>query len=320
MSDLAGRVIANVRCQIFAQHQSPQCVNHVAHRARFRRSEIESLAADVGSIQRFGKAHIRRYRVLHVDVVASGSAIGPQHRPLPEMQAANCPRHHPAPVQIAAAIDIAAARHRHGQAVGFVIRPRDQIGTGFRDIVRKAALGRHRFGVRQLGALSISFVAGRHDHLLYVVPLPAARFENVIGAANVGFEGRERTASCGSHDGLRRQMKHGADLVFHQGTLDRCVILDRAVHDAGAIEHSAANQFTLRVPVAHQHCDIGTKVHELAHQPRPHQTRAAGHEDAPVSPEFAHAHTLHGASPELHNFSSSIFSRTVSMGCQKPSW
>ncbi len=61
-------------------------------------------------------------------------------------------RHDAVPVQIAAAVEIAAARDRHRQIKGCGVGLGDQVGAGLADVVGMPALQRHVLGVGQHGS------------------------------------------------------------------------------------------------------------------------------------------------------------------------
>ena len=99
------------------------------------------------------------------------------------------------------------------------------------------------------------------------------------------------------------------------------VVLEAAVHDAGAHDVAAADQLALRIPVAHERDDVGAVLEQPLDEPRADDARGAGHEDAAFTPvRSVTAISFQGALPLAHSSSSSFRSRSVSIGCQKPSW
>ena len=61
----------------------------------------------------------------------------------------------------------------------------------------------------------------------------AARFEQVVGAADVGFERRQRIPQRRRDDRLRAKVEDRVDFVLVDGALQRVVVLEAAVDDAG---------------------------------------------------------------------------------------
>jgi len=114
-------------------------------------------------------------------------------------------------------------------------------------------------------------------------------------------------------------MENRIDLMLDQRALERGVVFDGGGDDSNLRNQTAADQLALRVPIAHQRGDLRALAQQMPNQPRAHQASCAGDQNASGLPESAQTHTFHGACPEVHSFSSSIFSRMVSMGCQKPS-
>ena len=67
--------------------------------------------------------------------------------------------------------------------------------------------------------------------------------------------------------------------------------------------------------------DVGARVEQDAAEPAAFEARMTRDEDALAAIEFQDVqsfHTFHGAWPVFHSVSSCIFSRIVSMHCQKP--
>ena len=68
--------------------------------------------------QLLGQQHVGGRAVLHVEIIANELAVGADHRPLAAQHRADRARHDAVPVQVAAAVEIAAARDAHRQTVG----------------------------------------------------------------------------------------------------------------------------------------------------------------------------------------------------------
>ncbi len=82
--------------------------------------EVERLARQSRPVarQRFGERHVGGGAVLDVEVVADERAVGADHGPLAAEDRADRAGDDPVPVQVAAAVEVAAAGDRHRQAVG----------------------------------------------------------------------------------------------------------------------------------------------------------------------------------------------------------
>src|SRR5690242_10164941 len=111
-------------------------------------------------------------------------------------------------------------------------------------------LNRHVLAVRETLRFAVSLIAAGHHNTLHDSAVDAASLHEVVGAANVGLEGLQWAAHRHPHQGLRSQMKHGVGLVLVDGSLQRPVVLESAIHYPGPIDVAAANELTLRVPIA----------------------------------------------------------------------
>ena len=96
-------------------------------------------------------------------------------------------------------------------------------------------------------------------------------------------------------------MEHGVDLVLAERALEQRAVADVAADHADPLEQAGADQLALGHPVAQQADHVGAELDQAPHQPAAEQAGRAGHEDGAVAPPAGvHAHTFHGASPELH--------------------
>ena len=147
--------------------------------------------------------------------------------------------HDAIPVQIAAAVEVAAARDAHRQAVGLSVGLRNQIGAGLADVVGMAAFERRVLAVGELFLVAIGLVGGG-DHDGADARRAPARLEQVPRALNVAFECRDGIAIGDSDDGLRRQMNDRRGFVFADGPFQQVAIADIAAHDFDAVDDAAS--------------------------------------------------------------------------------
>src|SRR5437867_11716077 len=102
-----------------------------------------------------------------------------------------------------------------------MVRPCDCIGARFGDLVWMATSENHLFRVRERRLLAVRLIARSNHDALHEVIVDAARFQQIVGSANIGFESRQWEAVCRAHDGLRAQVKYSVDFTSVDGTLQR---------------------------------------------------------------------------------------------------
>ena len=95
--------------------------------------------------QLFGEQHVGGRAVFDVEIVAHELAVGADDGALAAQDGANGAGDDAVPVQIAAAVEVAAAGDGDGQAVGDGVGLRDQVGAGLADVVGMAALAAASF-------------------------------------------------------------------------------------------------------------------------------------------------------------------------------
>ena len=95
----------------------------------------------------------------------------------------------------------------------------------------------------------------------------------VVGAADVRLERRQRTAQRCRDDGLRREVEYRVDFVLDHRTLDGLIVFERAVDDGDARPEPAADQLRLRVHIADEADDERALLDQLAHEPRTDDAR-----------------------------------------------
>ena len=139
-------------------------------------------------------------------------AVAAQHRPLPLQRGADGARHEPAVVQVAAAVEVAAARDHDGQVVGERVALGDQVGAALGHVVGVAAGERMVLLVRELRLAAVGLV-GRCDHDPGRAAAAAAGVEHLPRALDVrahgvapGRAGRARRSSA-RRGGRRRRSR-----------------------------------------------------------------------------------------------------------------
>ena len=135
-------------------------------------------------------------------------------------------------------------------------------------------------------------------------------------ASNVGSGIPQRRRD----DRLGAEVEDGVDLVLVDRALERVVVLEAAVDDRGAPDVAAANELGLRIPVAHERDDVRAVSEQALDEPRSDDAGGAGDEDAAFGPVASRCPHLPRRASRAQSSSSSRFSRSVSIGCQNPSW
>ena len=123
--------------------------DELGHRQGRLVAEVEGAAGDPVGPGRLGQSKIRRRRVADVEVVAHEAAVA-AWLPAARRAGAREPcRGRSGSSEIAAAVDVAAARDRDRETVCVVVRLRDEVLDGLRDLVRMACGQRRVLGVGQ---------------------------------------------------------------------------------------------------------------------------------------------------------------------------
>ena len=94
--------------------------------------------------QLLGQQQVGGRAVLDVEIVADVLSIRADDRALAPEDRADRARDEATPVQVAAAVEIAAARDAHGQVERGGVALGDQVGAGLADVVREARPERRR--------------------------------------------------------------------------------------------------------------------------------------------------------------------------------
>ena len=91
-----------------------------------------------------------------------------------------------------------------------------------------------------------------------------------------------------------------------------------------------AQHLALGNPVPDEAHDVGAEIEETPNEPSADEAGGSRHERRTVAPELPvsaiavrwrdHFQTFHGARRSAHSVSRKRMSRTVSIGCQNPSW
>ncbi len=207
---------------------------------------------------------------------------------------------------------------------GAAVARRDQLGGRLAGAVGIVAAEGIVLAVRIRPLVVAIDLVGRDDDGDADVVEIAQRVEQMRRAHRVGREGRERVAVARPHQRLRREMED--DLRprrAHRGGGRGGV----AQVDDPAGEHSVEVGEPVQALVRggeREPGDVGAEPLQPERQPRALEAGVAGEEDALAAPECRAAGAAHqrfqGARPDCHSSSSRFLSRSVSIGCQKPSW
>jgi hypothetical protein len=106
-------------------------------------TEVECLAVDSRGTGALSEGDVCVDHVAHIHVVADASPVASQDGPFAAEQASNGPWNDAAPVQIAAAVNVAASRDRRRQPVGVRVRCCEEVGAALGDIVGMSSVERH---------------------------------------------------------------------------------------------------------------------------------------------------------------------------------
>src|SRR5438093_5828126 len=119
MRYLVGRLSAHVQLKVFLMRESQDKIRKFENGHLNLVAKIKSLARQFptrGQLLRQRK--VSECTVLYVEVVTNVAAVAANNRALAGQRRANRPRHYPVPVQIAATVQIPAARHAYRQPIG----------------------------------------------------------------------------------------------------------------------------------------------------------------------------------------------------------
>ncbi len=133
----------------------------------------------------------------------------------------------------------------------------------------------------------VGLVRGRHHDATDGVahhPDRARRLEQVVGAAHVRLEGRERRAVRGADDRLRGEVEDRPDLVLVQDPGERVVVEQVGLHHVAALLESLDPKQREGGRVAAGHHHPRALVEQPPGQPGAHEALGAGHEDRLAGP------------------------------------
>ena len=164
-------------------------------------------------------------------------AVRPDHGPLAADDGTNRPGHDAVPVQIAAAVEVAAAGDAHRQAVALRVHLRQQVRARLADVVRMPAHHRRILGVREHLLIAVRLV-GRCDDDLLNGRTPPAGFEQRPGAADIRIECRDGIPVRHADRRLGGQMEDGRDFVLAERALDRLLIAHVTANHPDAFDQS----------------------------------------------------------------------------------
>src|SRR5262245_11633120 len=246
------------------------------------RAEVERLAPY--HLYLFGQQQVAARHVIDVDEFAYGRAVAADDRRLVAQGGDYRARDDARPVHVAWAVDVGEARNGHGACIGVGVRPRDDVRAGLRGVVREQLQQRVIFFVRQSIVRAVGLVA-RSDDDAFDGLGAAAGFQQRIGSANVGLEGRERRTVGGADDGLRGQMEDGLDLVLGQEALHQGVMFDRAIDDGAFASQSEQIERVRAHGVALQTDDARALLDQRPRDVSAYETGRAGDEGVTIFPE-----------------------------------
>lgn len=141
------------------------------------------------------------------------------------------------------------------------------------------------FSIGQGLMLAISLVAGGDDNSLDEFAVAAARFEQIIGAPNIGLKSGEGIAVGGADNGLGRNMKNRLNFILVQHPLKCLIVFQFPTDNAHPVLQTEAVEVRIWHQVTDKTRDIGTFVDQPFCQPGAKQTGATGYKDISISPE-----------------------------------
>ncbi len=163
VADLGPRGIEDDRRKVLPSEDREEQVDDLPYARRGTGGEVEDVARPGGSARREGEREIGVDDVVDVDVVARVAAVGTDDGPLAAQDRTDRARDDAAPGEVAASVDVPAARHGHREPVRVRVGPRQEVGAALRDVVGVAPGDRHLFGVREDGDVAVGLVAGGDD-------------------------------------------------------------------------------------------------------------------------------------------------------------
>ena len=115
--------------------------------------------------------------------------------------------------------------------------------------------------------------------------MDAAGVEQVIGAADVGVEGRDRRARRDADQRLRAEVDHHVHFPDTHRALDRGIVLERSEDLLDLVDVAAPHQLGLRIDVHQERDDRRAPLEQRLYDPRADDAGGAGDQDAPAAPD-----------------------------------
>ena len=184
-------------------------LDDLEHAVRPLAAGVEGGAADVIAVERVGDREVGPGGVLDVEQVADRRAVGAQHRRAALDGGADRFGNQTGEVEVAAAVDVGEAGHRHRQAVRRPVGARDQFSGGLGRLVRRRRLQRELLAVGKLVVRAVGLVGGGEDDPLD--PLGPAGLEQRPGTADVRLEAAARVGLNRADDRLGGEVEDGVD-------------------------------------------------------------------------------------------------------------
>ena len=258
--------------------------------------EIEGRARDLGPVPHgICQRQDPGRGVSHVQVVAHEGPVGADHRALAAEHRADRAGDDPAPVQVAAAVEVAAARDRDRQPVRVGIRLSQKVGRGLGGVVGVMGPERHLLSVGPAGGISVRLVGGG-DHDAPDRGCAAARLERGPGPGDVVVEGLDRVHDRRAHQRLGRQVDDRLDPLSLEDPADQA----RIPHVA--VDRQQAGRWAVRAlarPGDVEPDDVRSRPGEALGHPRPQEACGSGDQDAGAAPVLRrfgrHAQVTQGA-------------------------
>src|SRR5262245_1526044 len=111
-------------------------------------------------------------------------------------------------------------------------------------------------------------------------------FEEIVSAADVGFECRQWITMRHADDRLCGQMENCIYFVVVQGAFDAGELFDISLHERYLAVIAGAEKAGLRVRVADERDDARAGGEEVFYEPEADHAGCAGHEDTAILPKF----------------------------------
>jgi len=263
LADFGTGGVLNDGFEVGAVHDAKHHVHNVEDSEAESETEVEGLAGDgrrigFGRREAFAEREIALGGILDVEEVADEFAVAADDEALAVEGGLNDSGDGTAEVEVAAAEKITAAGDCGLEAVSGGVHLRDEVGAGFRNVVRIAALERMRFKVGEARVRSVGLV-GRGDNDVGVAD-EAAGFEDVPSACDVGAESPDGIEPGDLHERLRGEMEDGMRLILGDDAAQGGERLNVTVDDDDLVQQTFADEDGARGLVADERDDFGAFV------------------------------------------------------------